>query len=173
MRTWGGVAWGYARGWRGAAARTFGTARASEAGQTLALGVLWLALGVFLLLAVPALAMGYAEHAGVQSAADAAALACASRATITSYVDARGEVYQQTAAVNASTGPPAAAAVWGDNLAYWPLQTVSFAAIPSGAHCTVRVEVRSTIPLLDILHPGRRGFEFGTTAAARAFITPP
>ena len=124
-----------------------------------------------LLLVVPGLAIAYAEHAGVQSAADSAALACASRATTTEYVDARGEVYRETVAVDTTTGPEAAAAAWGDNLAYWPLQTVSFAAIPSGAHCTVQVQVRSTIPILRILHRGP--LEFGTTAQAKAYLTPP
>ena len=68
----------------------------AESGQALVLGVLFLGLVMILLLVVPALAIAYAEHAGVQSAADAAALACASRATITQYVDARGEVYKET-----------------------------------------------------------------------------
>ena len=126
---------------------------------------------MILLLVVPGLAIAYAEHAGVQSAADAAALACASRATTTEYVDARGEVYRETVAVDTTTGPEAAAAAWGDNLAYWPLQTVSFAAIPSGAHCTVQVQVRSTIRILRILHRG--SLDFGTTAQAKAYLTLP
>ena len=126
---------------------------------------------MILLLVVPGLAIAYAEHSGVQSAADAAALACASRATITQYVDARGVVYRETVAVNPTAGPVAAASAWGNNLAYWPLQTVSFAALPAGAHCTVQVQVRSTIRILLILHRGP--FEFGTTAQAKAYLTPP
>ena len=143
----------------------------AESGQALVLGVLFLGLVLILLLVVPGLAIGYAEHAGVQSAADAAALACASRATTTEYVDARGEVYRETVAVNPTAGPEAAATAWGNNLAYWPLRTVSFAALPAGAHCTVHVEVRSTIPILRLLH--RVPFEFGTTAQAKAYLTPP
>ena len=145
----------------------------AESGQALVLGVLFLGLVLILLLVIPGLAIGYAEHAGVQSAADAAALACASRATITQYVDARGEVYKETVAVDTTAGPEAAATAWGDNLAYWPLQTVSFVAIPDRAHCTVQVEVRSTVPILQILSRGRQTFEFGTTAQAKAYITPP
>lgn len=158
--------------WCPGPARTRAQALAAEDGQVLVLGVLFVALGLVAMLVVPGLAIGYAEHAGVQSAADASALACASQARITEYVDARGEIYQETVAVNKTLAAQAGAVVWGDNVAFWPVRTVFFAAVPAGAHCTVQVEVRSTLPVLQLVGSDARTLRFGTTAEARAYLTP-
>jgi len=50
-----------------------------------------------------------AARAVVRAGADGAALACASQATLTKQVDARGEVYSETVAVRPNAGPQAAA----------------------------------------------------------------
>lgn len=149
------------------------TAWSNESGQGLILGVLFLGLVLVVMLTVPGLALGYAEHADVQSAADAAALACATGATTIDLVDVRGVVYQRIVSVNPRSGPQAAAAAWGRNLAFWPVETLAFAAMASGADCTVAVEVRSTIPILSILGPGRGGLHWRTTAEAKAYAVPP
>lgn len=141
-----------------------------EGGQTLVLGALFLSLILALLLVVPALGIGYAERAAVQSAVDAAALACAAQAQVTRYVDARGAVYGESALVPPVSGAVAAAEAWGVNLAYWPLRTIAFAATASGAECLVRVAAGSAIPSLGRL--GRRRILLSATAAARAYPQP-
>lgn len=142
-----------------------------EAGQALVLGALFVSLTLVLLLAVPALGLGYAERAAVQSAADAAALACAAGAEVTRYVDARGAVYGESAHISPVSGAVAAAEAWGINLAYWPLRTTSFSATASGAECLVRAEADSAIPAFGLL--GRRRILLSATAEARAYpITP-
>lgn len=137
------------------------------------MGVLFLGLVLIFMLAIPGLAIGYALRAGASSSADAAALACASQATITNYVDARGHVYQETAAVDSTAGPQAGATAWGNNLWYLPLKTVSFAATASGADCTVEAVVQATIPILQLLGSGRQTYQWTTYAEAKAYITPP
>jgi len=145
----------------------------AEGGQGLVLGVLFLGLVLIFMVTVPGLGIAYAEHAGAQSAADAAALACATEGTITTSVDARGVIYGRTVAVDPDAGPRAGAVTWGRNLAYWPLATVSFAATPTGADCTVRAVVRSQLPLLSLLRAGQRGLRWGVSAEAKAYATPP
>lgn len=144
-----------------------------EVGQALVLAVLWLALGGLLLLTVPGLAITYAERAAAQSAADAAALACAAQATVTRTFDARGMVYSEVAVVRALAGPAAAATAWGLNVALIPLQTVTFAATPSGSYCRVEVAVHSTLPAFSLLSPARHGLGFVVSALARAYVTAP
>lgn len=106
--------------------------------------VLW-----FTLLLPFSYAWAAAARAVVHSAADAAALGCASQATITSQVDARGEVYGHKAAVDPTRGPQAAAAWWqrsmvqagfpGLYLAHWSVSV-------SGAVCVVQVADNLTPP---------------------------
>jgi uncharacterized membrane protein len=146
---------------------------AGQAGQGLVLGVLFLGLVLMLMLVVPGLAIGYAERAGVQSAADAAALACAAQATVTQYVDARGNVYGTTVAVDPSAGPLSAAAAWVANLRWWPVRTLAFAATPSGADCTVAAEIEATIPSLRLLGSGRESYQWAVSAHARAYAAAP
>jgi len=106
------------------------------------LGVLLLGIVLVVLGGVVGLALTVALRAGAQSAADAAAVACAARVTVATLVDARGVVYGTQVEVDAAAGPEAAAVVWGDNLALLPgLGTAAFAATPSGADCTVSAVV--------------------------------
>ncbi len=143
----------------------------SDSGQALVLGLLFIALVLVLMLAVPGLATGYADRAGVASAADAAALACASQAIVTQQVDARGNVYQTFATVDVASGPTAAAASWSVNLRRVPVRTVSFAATPSGPDCTVVAKVQASIGPLAVI--ARRTLTWSVRAEARTYVKAP
>lgn len=145
----------------------------TESGQAFVLGALFLGLLSIFILVVPGLAIGYALRAGAASAADAAALACAEQGTILRDQDARGDVYQESVAVDAVAGPQAGAVTWINNLGHLPLQTVSFAAVPSGADCTVTAVVQATLPILALLGHGRRTYRWTARAEAKAYVTPP
>lgn len=114
---------------------------ASESGQALVLGVWGVAIAVTVLLLGAAIGLVEAQHAAVQSAADAAALACASRATVARQVDARGVVYGVSVRVAADRGAVAAAAVWSANVDSLPVRTLQFQAVAVQASCRVRASV--------------------------------
>ncbi len=154
---------------RGGAAQ--GRLRA-ELGQGLALGVVFLSMVLLLMLLVPGLAIAYADRAEVQSAADAAALACAGRTIVTDLVDARGDVYGRTVAVDGAAGPHAAARAWAENLTRWPVHTLSFVATVQQAHCTVWVAVRAAVPLLRLLGRPGGGLVLRAVSEARALPVP-
>ena len=139
-----------------------------EAGQALVLTVLFMGLVVVAVFAAVGLGLGYADHAGAQSAADAAATACATQGVITKTVDARGTIYSETVKVNPETAPGAAAQAWGRNIAYWPVRTEAFAAVASGAHCTVSAWVRARIGVLGLL--GRNRVAWTVEAKAKAYV---
>ena len=127
--------------------------------------VLW-----FALLLPFSYAWASAARAVVRSATDAAALGCASQATVTSQVDARGEVYSQTVAVDPTAGPLAAATWWrrsmvqagfpGLYLAHWGVSL-------SGAVCVVQVAANVSPPA-GAVFAGFRHLEAG--AAAKALL---
>jgi len=88
-------------------------------------------------------------RAVVRSGADGAALACASQATLTKQVDARGEVYSETVAVRPNAGPQAAASWWRQAMlqAGFPnLHIHSWLVSVSGAVCVVEVTAYVTPP---------------------------
>lgn len=157
----------------GAGARDGTSALGGESGQALVLGVLFLGLILILMLVVPGLAIGYALRAGTASAADAAALACASNATISQEVDARGHVYRQTVVVDAAVGPLAAATTWSRNLGHLPLTSVAFNAMASGPDCSVTGVVQATLPILHLLARGRQTYQWATYAEAKVQVTRP
>lgn len=144
----------------------------AERGQALVLGTLLLGVLLVLLLAVPALALVFAVRAGAASAADAAALACASQAEVTVELDARGAVYGREAAVDPAAGSAAAALTWSANAAgVRGLRTIAFAASAAGADCTVRAQVAVADAALAAL--GWPRFEIGVSAEARAYAVAP
>ena len=140
----------------------------AELGQGLALGVIFLSMVLLLMLLVPGLAIAYADRAELQSAADAAALACAGRTVVTDLVDARGDVYARTVIVDGVAGPWAAAQAWADNLTRWPVHTLSFLATVRQAHCTVSVAVRAAVPLLRLMGRPEGGLVLRVVSEARA-----
>lgn len=156
---------------RGRAGAAHGWLR-GELGQGLALGVVFLSMVLLLMLLVPGLAIAYADRAQVQSAADAAALACAGRTIVTDLVDARGDVYARTVAVDGVAGPRAAAQTWADNLTRWSVHTLSFVATVHQAHCTVAVAVRAAVPLLRLLGRPGGGLVLRAVSQARALPVP-
>ena len=88
-------------------------------------------------------------RAVVRSGADGAALDCASQATLTKQVDARGEVYSETVTVRPNAGPQAAASWWRQAMlqAGFPnLYVHSWQVSVSGAVCVVRVSAYVTPP---------------------------
>ncbi len=99
---------------------------------------------VLLLAALPVLSAGWllGTRSAVQRAADAAALAGAGRALIAKQVDARGNTYCESLAVDPVNAPSAAAAYWAENTAAIPsLQTTDFLALPAGPTLTVQATV--------------------------------
>lgn len=130
-----------------------------------------LGLLIVALVAVPGLALGYFLRASAASAADAAALACASQAVVTQEVDARGVVYAREVAVDPVAGPAAAARAWAAALGRVPAaRTAAFAAQAAGAECRVRAAVGADFGLGGLL--GRVGFEVHVAADARAVAGP-
>ncbi len=113
----------------------------SESAQALVLGVWGVAITVSVLLLGGAIGLLEAEHAAVQSAVDAAALACASRATVLRRVDARGVVYGESVRVAAARGAAAAATIWAANVRALPVQTLRFQTDAVQARCRVRAMV--------------------------------
>ncbi len=102
------------------------------------------------LLAVPVLSAAWliGTRTAVQRAADAAALAGAGLAVVAQQVDARGDVYCATAAVDPVQGPAVAAQYWARNVTGIPtLQTLAFVARPQGATLTVQGTVSAAAPL--------------------------
>lgn len=88
-------------------------------------------------------------RAVVRAGADGAALACASQATLTKQVDARGEVYSETVAVRPNAGPRAAVSWWQQAMlqAGFPnLYVHSWQVDVSGAVCVVQVTAYVTSP---------------------------
>ena len=130
-----------------------------------------LGLLILALVAVPGLALGYFLRAAASSAADAAALACASQAEVTTQVDARGVVYGRVVAVDPVAGPAAAARTWAAALRRVPAaHTAAFSARTAGAECLVRAAVGADFGLGGLL--GRAGFEVRVAADARALAAP-
>ena len=111
-----------------------------------------------------------AARAVIQAGTQAAALGCASHATVTRQVDARGYVYRSTVAVRPHAGPVAAATWWrrsmlhagfpGLYLAHWSVSI-------SGAVCVVQVAANVT-PLAGALFAGFTHLSAG--AAAKAIV---
>ena len=90
-----------------------------------------------------------AARAVMRAGADGSALACASQATLTKQVDARGEVYSETVAVRPNAGPQAAASWWQQAMlqAGFPnLYVHSWQVSVSGAVCVVQVTAYVTPP---------------------------
>ena len=153
--------------WPASAQRPQGAGAArSEAGQALVLGLLMLAATMAGALAILGIATVVAMRAAAQSAADAAALACAADATLVRQVDARGVVYGVTAEVSAG-GPSAARAAWAANAKAWPLRVVSFHAVPSADTCAVSVRLAARIGALE--PAGGGSVTWTTSAVARAY----
>lgn len=153
--------------------RSRGDAWGRDDGQALVLGVLLLGVGVLLTMAAVGIALGYVGHADAQSAADAAALACASQSAVVRWVDARGEVYTSRVEVLAGPGTAAAAAVWRTNVAPDPLATQSLVVQPSRAICAVQARVSMRLGVLGVLGRGHSRLSWVTVARARAYAQPP
>ncbi len=133
--------------------------------------LLTLGLCVLLALAAVGVGLGYAEHAAVQSAVDAAALACAGQIATVRQVDARGTVYLETVTVRPSAGLDAATVAWTANMIALPVGLLAFSASAQGATCTVAVTVRSLIPSLLILK--RFAVVWSASAEARSIPASP
>ena len=111
-----------------------------------------------------------AARAVIQAGAQAAALGCASQATVTQEVDARGYVYRSTATVRPNAGPAAAATWWqrsmlqagfpGLYLAHWSVSV-------SGAVCVVQLAANLTPPAGTLFAAFDR---LAAGAAARAVV---
>ena len=116
-----------------------------ERAQVLPLAVILVV--VLALLTVPVLSAGWlmGTRSASQRAADAAALAGAGQAVVARQVDARGDAYCASIAVDPVRGPAAAARYWALNAA--GMQTRSFSAVPQGATLTVRASVAARAPL--------------------------
>ena len=90
-----------------------------------------------------------AARAVVQAGVQAAALGCASQATVTRKVDARGYVYSSTVAVRPNAGPAAAAAWWQQAMlqaGFSGLYVAQWQVSVSGSVCVVQVAVNITPP---------------------------
>ena len=90
-----------------------------------------------------------AARAVVRPGTDGAALACASQATLTKHVDARGEPYSETLAVRPKAGPEAAANWWQKAMldaGFANLYVHSWWISVSGAVCVVQVIAYVTPP---------------------------
>jgi hypothetical protein len=117
-------------------------------GQVLPLAVVLLL--VLTLLAVPLLTAGWLLGARslAQRAADAAALAGAGQAVLARQVDARGDTYCESIAVDPVAGPALAARYWARNLGAIPgLGTETFSVLPQGPTLTVQAQVGAAVPL--------------------------
>ena len=144
-----------------------GPAGDPERGQALVLEALVIGLVLIFLLPVSSLALVAAERAGTQTAADAAALACAGAADVWTVVDARGTVYAARVTVAARRGRDAAVRAWDANVRGWPLTTLGWSVAIGGAECRFRASVRAGVPLWRLLGRGT-GPAWHLTAAARA-----
>jgi hypothetical protein len=102
-----------------------------------------LVLAALIVAALPFLsgAMLLGTRAAVQSAADAAAIAGAGQAIVARRVDARGNTYCETIAVDPAKGPLVASEYWVRNVSRLPILTRAFAALPSGRTLTVYATV--------------------------------
>ena len=90
-----------------------------------------------------------AARAVVQAGTQAAALGCASQATVTRKVDARGYVYSSSVAVRPNAGPAAAAAWWRQSMLQGGvsgLYVARWQVSVSGSVCVVQVAVNITPP---------------------------
>ena len=90
-----------------------------------------------------------AARAVIQAGVQAAALGCASQATVTRQVDVRGYVYSATATVRPNAGPTAAATWWRRSTlqAGFPdLYLAQWTVHVSGAVCVVQVAANVTPP---------------------------
>ena len=106
-----------------------------------------------------------------QRAADAAALAGASQAILSQQTDARGAVYCDTVAVDASAGPVAAAQYWQKNTAALPsLQTTAFTAVSNANSLSVTASV--TAPSGGFVFWGFTTLNWSVTATATALYPP-
>lgn len=106
-----------------------------------------------------------------QRAADAAALAGASQAVLSQQTDARGIVYCDTVAVDASAGPVAAAQYWQKNTAALrSLQTTAFTAVPGANSLTVTASV--AVPSGGFLFWGFTTLNWSVTSTATALYPP-
>lgn len=127
-----------------------------------------LAAGLFgaLAWAVVGIGIGYALHAAVQSAVDAAALDCASQAVVQRQVDARGQVYGESVEVPSIQGLRAAATAWAHNTPGLPLRLLALSVQADGPVCTVAVRVGVGVPvtLLSLRSGG-----WSATASAKAW----
>jgi hypothetical protein len=113
-----------------------------ERGQVLPLA-LFLIL-CLILFAMPLLTSDLATGTVIltQRAADAAAIAGASEAILSTQSDARGTTYCTTVAVDPTAAPAAAAHAWQTYLSSDPsLTTTAFSALPNGPSLTVTVSV--------------------------------
>jgi hypothetical protein len=143
--------------------------KGAEAGQALVLAVLVLALMVVVALGVAALGAALALRARVQSAADAAALACATQGEWTRWVDARGQVYRVRVAVRPRSGARAAVAAWDANLARVGVHTAALQTSVAGSTCRVVAAIRLRLPALRVLGRGQGVLRWSVVAEARAY----
>jgi len=120
------------------------------AGQVIVLGVVFIAAVLLPMFGATGLAELELVRAGAQAAADAAALAGASRAVVTERVDATGEVYGYSVSVDPMLGPEAALAEWradaglllGASTSSWDV--VLGGQGPPGGPATVEVQASVT-----------------------------
>ena len=84
----------------------------STAGQVLPLSLLMILAVLIPLFALVGVGQVLVVRAGAQVAADAAALAEAQKSTVTTKVDALGNVYSYTVQIDPSRADPAARAAW-------------------------------------------------------------
>ncbi len=88
-------------------------------------------------------------RAVIQAGVQAAALGCASHATVTRKVDARGYVYSSSVAVRPNAGPAAAAAWWQQSMlqaGVSGLYLARWSVSVTGAVCVVQVATNVTPP---------------------------
>jgi len=116
-----------------------------ETGQAIVPAVVAIGLLIMLLWTLMAVAMALDEHTAVQSAVDAAALACASTADLRRTVDARGVIYAQTVEIPVAAGTSAARVVWDRNMLGHGVRLQSISVQARGDLCAVHVTVDTTM----------------------------
>lgn len=112
-----------------------------------------------------------AARAVVQSAADASALGCASQANVTKLVDARGQVYSTTVAVDPAAGPAAASTWWQRSMlqaGFAGLYLHQWTVNVTGAVCVVQVSTNLTPPAGALFAT----FDYLTVGAAARAVVP-